>query len=336
MEQQQMCCCFIIQLPRGKEVKVLDYKETILICLKYIEDHLKEPLTPESICVKTGYSLYHFSRIFRDQMSVSIMEYVKDRRLTKASEDIVQGKKILEAAIEYGYETHSGFTKAFRNRYGFSPTLLRAVSIQKLCLNTKSGGNCIMSLFLNQTEMHSTKEELFQILLKTIKDNKIECDLKKVENAYTFAAKAHDGQFRKSGDEYVTHPLNTAILLADMEADEDTILSGILHDVFEKNTNVGEIDISAKFSPKIASLVQEITSFNSIYHAGKKIDEFDEKVIMVKLADRLHNMRTIEFMDPKFYEQKAKETIEIFSPIAAKFEKTKLKLELNDLAMKYL
>lgn len=334
MEQQLVISYFIIQLPRGKEVKVLDYKATVLICLKYIEHNLKEPLTPKSISKKMDYSLYHFSRIFKEQMGVSIMEYVKERRLTRASEDIIQGKRVIDAAIEYCYETHSGFTKAFRTRYGFSPTLLKAVSIQKLCF--EKGGNCIMSLFLNQTEIHSTKEELFEILNQTIKANQLNCDQNKVEDAYIFACKAHSSQIRKSGDAYVTHPLNVAILLSEMEADEYTILAGILHDTLEKQTGIKKAEIESVFSHEIAELVESVTSFNSIHLIEKQLDKFNEKVIMIKLADRLHNMRTIEFMDTELYKQKSKETMEIFSPIAAKFEKTNLKLELDNLAMKYL
>ncbi|NOW90374.1 helix-turn-helix domain-containing protein [Clostridium beijerinckii] len=97
----------------------MKYNEVILLCIQYIEDNITEKLTVECISKKMGYSTYHFSRIFKEQMSVSLMEYVKDRKLFRAIEDIMLGKRILDVAVEYGYETHSGFTKAFRRKYGF-------------------------------------------------------------------------------------------------------------------------------------------------------------------------------------------------------------------------
>ena len=99
----------------------LKYKEAVFLCIQYIENNIKEELKAESIAKEMGYSVYHFSRIFKEEMGISLMEYVKDRRLLRAAEDIMSGKRILDVAIEYGYQTHSGFTKAFRKKYGFAP-----------------------------------------------------------------------------------------------------------------------------------------------------------------------------------------------------------------------
>ena len=158
----------------------------------------------------------------------------------------------------------------------------------------------------------------------------------RILEAYEFAKKAHEGQKRKSGEDYVTHSINVAIILAEMEADEDTIISGLLHDVIEEKTPVTLKELEERFSEKISTSIDKVTNFNKNYLEITNGEEFEESVIMIKLADRLHNMRTIEFMSPERWKEKSKETLEMFSPIAAKFNNSKLKSELDDLALKYI
>lgn len=322
-------------------MRALRYDDIILLCIQYIEDNIKEELTVESISKKMGYSIYHFSRIFREQMGVSLMEYVKERRIFRATEDIMLGKKILDVAIEYGYQTHSGFTKAFRKKYGFSPGFIHAIYIQRLF----EGGNCYMdydkiyenaNIFLKGTENYKEPKELYGHLIESIQNNKIFDDFKMLEKAYDLACLAHKGQKRKSGEDYVTHPINVAIILAEMEADEETIIAGLLHDIIEEKTGVTLKEVEENFSVKVANIISDVTNFNEKYSKIKNKEEFDDHVIMIKLADRLHNMRTIEFMESQRWKEKAKETIEIFSPIAAKFNNSKLKTELDNLALKYV
>lgn len=254
-------------------MRALKYNDAIFVCIKYIENNITENLTAECIAKKMGYSVYHFSRIFKEQMGVSLMEYVKDRRLLRAAEDIMSGKKILDVAIEYGYETHGGFTKAFRKKYGFSPAFIHALCIQKLFNET--GGNYYMNedkvyenanMFLKATENYKEPKELYNYLIRSIQNNKLFDDFTMVEKAYNLACLAHKGQKRKSGEDYVTHSINVSIILAEMEADEETIV----------------------------------------------------------------------FMEPERWTEKAKETIEVFSPIAAKINNSKLKAELDNLALKYI
>ncbi|BCN30628.1 helix-turn-helix domain-containing protein [Anaeromicropila herbilytica] len=330
-----------------------------MLCFEYIEKHLKEDLTIENIANAMGYSTCHFARMFKDCMGISTMEYVKERRLIKASWDIMNGSRILDVALDYGYSTHSAFTKAFRKHYGFSPTLIKAFQIQNSYINstyeeldsnesnsdmtnnsvgnnTDSQKGVYMSIFLKQPSIHTTKEELYDILCNIVSENQIESNSEHLRSAYDFACQAHEGQKRYCGDEYVTHSLNVAILLAEMEADEETILVGLLHDVLEMNSNIELSTIENDFTESIARLVKQITLFNESYSRGCKIEDMNEKVIMVKLADRLHNMRTIQYTSPDKYKERAKETLDIFSPIAAKYENLKLKSELDDLALKYL
>lgn len=308
-------------------MKNLELKTIMLNSLKFIETNINDSITAEDIAKNAGYSLYYFSRVFKKQMGLSVMEYVKERRLIKASEEISNGKKIIDVALDYGYQSHSGFTKAFKNRFGFSPALLRAFRFQINCL----GGNCNMShVFMKSTEVHATKEELYELLLETINKNMLEYGEEKIKKAYELACIAHNGKKRYSGDDYVTHPINVAILLSEMEASEETVIAGMLHDIIFEKTSLSLEEVRNKFSERIMKIIKDVTEFN-----GHE-DIIDEEVIMIRLADRLHNMRTIEFLDEIRWREKAKETLDIFSPIAAKLNNEKITAELNDLSVRYI
>ncbi|MFT8350749.1 HD domain-containing protein [Clostridium saccharoperbutylacetonicum] len=318
----------------------MKHEEIILLCIQYIENNITERLTVEGISKKMGYSIYHFSRLFSEQMGISLMEYVKERRLFRATKDIMNGKRILDVAVEYGYQTHSGFTKAFRRKYGFSPAFIHAICIQSLV----EGGNYYMNenkvyetanIFLKGTENYIAPKELYGYLIKSIKNNNVFDDFERLEKAYNLDCLAHKDQKRKSGEDYVTHSINVAIILAEMEADEETIIAGLLHDIIEEKTGVTLKEVEEQFSTKIAKTIADVTNFNESYSKKNK-DFLDDCVIVIKLADRLHNMRTIEFMEAERWKEKAKETVEIFSPIAAKFNNSKLKTELDNLALKYI
>lgn len=305
----------------------LELKTIIFDSLKYIEENINESITAKAVAENAGYSLYYFSRMFKKQMGLSIMEYVKDRRLIKASEEISNGKKIIDIALDYGYQSHSGFTKAFKNKFGFSPSLLRAFRFQINCL----GGNSNMShVFMKNTDVHAIKEELYDLLATTINENMLEYDQEKIKKAYEFACKAHNGKKRYSGDDYVTHPINVSILLSEMEASEEAVIAGLLHDIILEKSNISLEEVRKEFSHRIVNIIEGVSKFNE----NEAIK--DEDVIIVKLADRLHNMRTLEFIDKIRWKEKAKETLDIFSPLAAKLNNEKLIAELNDLSVKYI
>ncbi len=308
-------------------MKDLELKAIIFDSLKYIEKNINESITVEDVAKNAGYSLYYFSRMFKKHMGLTIMEYVKYRRLIKASEEIVNGKKIIDIAFDYGYQSHSGFTKAFKNKFGFSPALLRAFSFQINCL----GGNYNMShVFMKYTAIHATKEELYELLIATINENMLEYDLEEIRKAYEIACIAYNGKKRYSNDDYVTHPINVAILLSEMEASEEIVIAGLLHDIILEKANISLEEVRNEFSDRVANIIKGVAEFN------ENSDITDEDVIMVKLAERLHNMRTIEFIDEIRWKEKAKETIEVFLPVAVKLNNEKIVAELNDLAVKYI
>ncbi len=190
---------------------------------------------------------------------------------------------------------------------------------------------------------------LYQKLLDTIRRYHPSGDLSRVEAAYEMAKKAHEGQLRQSGEPYVIHPLNVAIILAELELDLETIMAGLLHDVVE-DTNITLDDIKAAFGDEVAELVDGVTKLKQLtYKATDKQDvqaenyrkmflamAKDIRVILIKLADRLHNMRTLNYKSAAKQKEKARETIDIYAPIAERLGISKIKVELDDLCLKYL
>lgn len=184
-------------------------------------------------------------------------------------------------------------------------------------------------VFMKNTPIHAGKEELYHILLNSINDNKLICDEKRINEAYEIACLAHKGKVRYSNDAYVTHSMNVAILLAEMSANEEVILAGLLNNINLEEMNTHIKDKGYAFPDKVFNILQDLSNFN--------VDsEATEEVVMIKIAERLHNMRTIEFMDENRWREKAKETLEIFLPIAVKLNNEKMIAELKDLSIKYI
>ena len=197
-------------------------------------------------------------------------------------------------------------------------------------------------------------EELYQELIRCVHKYHPSDDISMIEKAYNTAADAHKDQFRKSGEPYIIHPLNVAIILAELELDKETIIAGILHDVVE-DTVMSEEDLIREFGADVALLVDGVTKLEKI-PLSTGVDQSDVKlemqaenlrkmflamakdirVILIKLADRLHNMRTLQYKTPESRQRIAKETLEIYCPIAQRLGISKIKIELDDLSLKYL
>ena len=187
-------------------------------------------------------------------------------------------------------------------------------------------------------------EKLHQELLAGIRKYHPSADLSMIEKAYQVAAEAHKDQKRKSGEPYIIHPLCVGIILADLEMDKETIAAGLLHDVVE-DTVMTYDEIKDEFGEEVAQLVDGVTKLGQLSYSADKVEvqaenlrkmAKDIRVIIIKLADRLHNMRTLKYMRPEKQKEKARETMDIYAPIAQRLGISKIKVELDDLSLKYL
>jgi guanosine-3',5'-bis(diphosphate) 3'-pyrophosphohydrolase len=187
----------------------------------------------------------------------------------------------------------------------------------------------------------------FRELLRTMRANRPSDDLELVRRAYEFSQKNHAGQARASGEPYLVHPLGVAQVLAEMKMDAVAIAAGLLHDSVE-DTSVTIVDIRKEFGEQVAHIVEGVTKISQIDFATREEQQAenlrkmmlamvdDIRVVLIKLADRLHNMRTLEHLPPERQQKIAKETLEIYGPIAHRLGMGKIRGELEDLGFRYL
>ena len=188
---------------------------------------------------------------------------------------------------------------------------------------------------------------MLENLIDKVKKYNPQADLSLIEKAYNFGDAAHSGQLRNSGEKFFVHPVNVALILAELNMDTSTIIAGLLHDVIE-DTDISYEEMGKEFSFEIADLVEGVTKLKKLEYKTKQENQAenlrkmvlamskDIRVIIVKLADRLHNMRTLEYMTDEKKKEKALETIEIYAPLAHRLGISKIKWELEDLSLRYL
>jgi guanosine-3',5'-bis(diphosphate) 3'-pyrophosphohydrolase len=228
----------------------------------------------------------------------------------------------------------------------------------------------ISTMARNPGEAFTSTEEILEHLLAETREYLTPSEMEKIQRAYDLANKAHTGVFRRSGEPYIQHPLEVALLLADMRIDADGIVAALLHDVVE-DTQYALDDLSEQFGPTVASIVDGVTKFDAlagrpsirtdegIHHVSVPLSEDktrdlkrrersetvrkmllamaeDPRVVVLKLADRLHNMRTLSVMNPAQQQSKARETSEIYAPLARRLGMALVQAELEDLAFSYL
>ncbi|MCF0120667.1 MAG: bifunctional (p)ppGpp synthetase/guanosine-3',5'-bis(diphosphate) 3'-pyrophosphohydrolase [Oscillospiraceae bacterium] len=188
---------------------------------------------------------------------------------------------------------------------------------------------------------------LYETLEATIMENNPSADLGIIRSAYEYAFAEHGDQLRKDGSPYISHPLAAAQIIAEMGLDEESIMAGLLHDVIE-DTGATHDDVAKKFGADVADIVEGVTKLSRIPFSSKEEEQMenlrkmllamakDIRVILIKIADRLHNMRTMEYQSERKQREKALETMEIYAPIAHRLGMQKIKWELEDLSLLYL
>ena len=172
-------------------------------------------------------------------------------------------------------------------------------------------------------------------------------DTQRLFAAFTYADAEHHGQLRKSGEPYIIHPLAVADIVADLGLDVDSVIAALLHDCIE-DTNATHDEMAKKFGAPVAALVEGVTKLTRVQYVSKEEEQMenlrkmlmamaqDIRVILIKICDRLHNMRTMEYQSPKKQREKSLETMEIYAPLAHRLGMQKLKWELEDLSLRYL
>lgn len=209
---------------------------------------------------------------------------------------------------------------------------------------------------IESIEEFQSPETLYQELITRVQKYHPSDDISLIEKAYEVAYEAHKDQVRKSGEPYIIHPLCVAIALADLELDKETIVAGLLHDVVE-DTPITDGEIKEKFGAEVALLVDGVTKLDKLNFRSEGNNDKDAerlerqaenlrkmflamakdiRVIIIKLADRLHNMRTLQYRKPEKQLEVARETLDIYSPIAQRLGISRIKVELDDLSLKYL
>lgn len=190
-------------------------------------------------------------------------------------------------------------------------------------------------------------DQMFEKLIENIKSSGHQMDLERIRAAYQLAKEAHEGQKRRDGSDYITHCVSAADICLQMGLDEDSVIAALLHDVIE-DTKVTYADISKQFGPVVADLVDGVTKLTRVQYTSQEEEQMenmrkmllamakDIRVIFIKIADRMHNMRTMDYQTPEKQRSKSLETMEIYAPIAHRLGMQQAKWELEDLSLRYL
>ncbi|MFQ5722542.1 MAG: HD domain-containing protein, partial [Candidatus Aminicenantales bacterium] len=187
----------------------------------------------------------------------------------------------------------------------------------------------------------------FDDILEKVSSSYKDKDITLLKKAYVFAAQAHQGQVRRSGEPYLSHPLEVTSMLADMKLDKTTLAAGLLHDVLE-DTNVTPLELKQEFGQEVTHLVEGVTKISRLQESSPETRQAesirkiilamtdDLRVIFIKLADRIHNLKTLKFLPEEKQKQVAQETLEIYAPIANRLGMGRVKAELEDLSFRYV
>jgi len=222
------------------------------------------------------------------------------------------------------------------------------IAASTLTKNLAEGLDIVDGHAVKEERDYEKPDELYDMLIARVRKYHPSADVSMIGKAYEIAKKAHGDQCRKSGEPYIVHPLWVATILAGLEMDKETITAGMLHDVVE-DTEISDEEIKKEFGAEVSLLVDGVTKLGQLSYSSDKLEvqaenlrkmflamAKDIRVILIKLADRLHNMRTLQYMTPEKQKDKARETMDIYAPIAHRLGISKIKVELDDLSLKYL
>lgn len=282
--------------------------------IDFIEENIREKLTLDLLAAKVGYSKYHFSKLFKKETGLSVHQYINNRKMILAAADIYRGERILDVAIKYGYETQTGFGKAFYKKFHHTPNMIHLLRLSQQVFIAK--GDITMKNYGDLKD--KLKNTYDQEAIKTF-------DL-----AYEFMNINLMNKRRYSGEPYINHVIAVADILYSLEASKDLILIGLLHELTTPQVEKEEQFITSNFGQEIYETLRKIQNLNL-----EKIADLQEDLIMVKLADRLHNMQTLCHLSPTRWAEKIKETLDFFLPLAKKLQLYDMIADFEEVCDKY-
>jgi GTP pyrophosphokinase len=298
-------------------------KDIIKDSITIIENNLQNKISLDIIANQMGYSKYHYSKLFKKHTGVTVHNYITNRRMICSAKDILNGERIVNVAMNYGYDTQSGFSKAFVKKFGFPANMLHAMRFLK-------------ELFSDIGGLKMNVESLYTELRTNLQKTYNEEQLIQFDKAYLLVSDSIKERKRYSGEPYMIHQLSVAALLEKMDLPLDTIILGLLHEALSPGTTITKETLMNKFGTTVYDNIQLV---EQIVITKKNITQllidYNSDIIMIKLADRLHNMKTLQHLSPVMWEVKAKETIQLFMPLAQAMGLEEFSMELEHLSLKY-
>lgn len=303
----------------------LEYMIKLLLSLEYCHS---TKLNLDELAREANYSKFHLSRLFKQKTGYSIIEFARSRKLFQSAEKIIDGCKLIDVSYEFGYESSSAFSRAFKREFGISPQVLRLFTNN---VNQSEGDSTMTAITMRSFNKGSLLEDYENVLIEITELGKSQVNKNQLNKVLNFCKDKFANIYRQNGEAYFSHPLRIAIILVDLGANEDLVFAGLATDILKK-TNCKENELI-----QIIGLSSyTILTFPENKIAYEHSNEAYESSVVLKLVERLDNMRTIEGLDLERQKQKAIETLELFIHGGDESINARISKELIDLSIKVL
>ncbi len=303
----------------------LEYMIKLLLSLEYCHS---TKLSLDELAKEANYSKFHLSRLFKQKTGYSLIEFARSRKLFQSAEKIIDGCKLIDVSYEFGYESSSAFSRAFKREFGISPQVLRLFTNN---VNQSEGDSTMTAITMRSFNKGSSLEDYENVLIEITELGKSQVNKNQLNKVLNFCKDKFANIYRQNGEAYFSHPLRIAIILVDLGANEDLVFAGLATDILKK-TNCKENELIQ---------IIGINSYTILTFPENKIayehsNEAYESSEVLKLVERLDNMRTIEGLDLERQKQKAIETLELFIHGGDESINARISKELIDLSIKVL
>lgn len=303
----------------------LEYLIKLLLSLEYCHG---TKLSLDDLAKEANYSKYHLSRLIKQQTGYSIIEFARSRKLFQAADKIINGCKLIDVSYEFGYESSSAFSRAFKREFGISPQVLKLFLKN---VNQSEGDSIMTAITMRNFDKVSSLEDYENVLIEITELGKSQVDKNQLKEVLNFCKDKFANIYRENGEAYFCHPLRIAIILVDLGANAELVFAGLATDILKK-TNCTENELI-----QIIGLSSyAILTFSDDKITNELSNEAYEDSLVLKMIERLDNMRTIEGLDLERQKQKAIETLELYIHGGDESINTRISKELIDLSIKVL